>query len=118
MVVDDHSMLLKLVCVALKRTTQYDLKEFNSPDDLLNKYRSAPDSIRLVLTDYNMPQMDGPALCDRLHEIEPDLPVVLMSANPRARDELGSADFSGFLCKPFGEGDLHKLINTLIPANN
>ena len=40
--------------------------------------RLAPPDV--VLTDLRMPKMDGVSLCQRLHEIDPDLPVILMTA--------------------------------------
>jgi signal transduction histidine kinase len=39
--------------------------------------RAMPD---VVLTDLHMPNIDGVELCRRLHEIEPDLPVIVMTA--------------------------------------
>lgn len=35
----------------------------------------------VVLTDLEMPGIDGPELCRRLHELDPDLPVVVMTGH-------------------------------------
>lgn len=40
------------------------------------------DSIDLVLSDHNMPGMDGLELAEALHRDRPDLPVLLLSSNP------------------------------------
>jgi len=40
--------------------------------------RALPD---VVLTDLHMPRMDGLELCTRLHEIDDDLPVIIMTAH-------------------------------------
>lgn len=49
----------------------------NGEAALAEAARALPD---VVLTDLHMPTMDGMELCKRLHEIEVDLPVVLMTA--------------------------------------
>ena len=40
--------------------------------------RAAPD---VVLTDLAMQPMDGVELCKRLHELDPELPVIVMTAH-------------------------------------
>src|SRR5438552_1092494 len=55
----------------------------------------------LVLLDLRMPGMDGWEVQARLREVDPDLPVVFMTAAPRARVEAETHHAAGYLGKPF-----------------
>lgn len=61
--------------------------------------RMLPD---LVLTDRHMPGMDGIELCRRLHEIDRDLPVIVMTGDSDMRSVLESlrAGAEDYLTKP------------------
>jgi PAS domain S-box-containing protein len=61
--------------------------------------RALPD---VVLTDRNMPGMDGVELCRRLHEIDPDLPVIIMTAFSDMDAVIGGlrAGAADYLLKP------------------
>jgi PAS domain S-box-containing protein len=61
--------------------------------------RSLPD---LVLTDLEMPRMDGVALCKRLHELDPALPVIVMTGHSDTQSAIESlrAGAEDYLVKP------------------
>ena len=58
------------------------------------------DSIEILITDINMPEMDGYELVDRAHAIRSDLKVIMLSG--REPDGHGFP----FIRKPFFEQDL------------
>jgi CheY-like chemotaxis protein len=47
----------------------------------LAAFRADPDRFDLVLTDELMPEMTGSELASALHEIRPDLPIILMTGH-------------------------------------
>ena len=51
----------------------------------------------LVLSDITMPRLDGVSLALRLAETDSPIPIILMSAEPRAGTEVGA----DFIRKPF-----------------
>ena len=66
--------------------------------------RDALDCIKakgadLVITDYHMEGMDGADLVRELRAIEPDTPVIMVSANPEARQVGLAAGISRFVDK-------------------
>lgn len=66
----------------------------------LNKARDVlPD---LVLTDLQMPLLDGVELCQRLHEIDSELPIIVMSAHSSMQSVIHSlrAGAEDYLVKP------------------
>jgi two-component system chemotaxis response regulator CheY len=48
--------------------------------EALRLYQAEPAD--LLITDFRMPQMDGGQLLKRVRAIDPDLPAILISANP------------------------------------
>jgi DNA-binding NtrC family response regulator len=65
----------------------------------------APD---LILTDLKMPGMDGIQLLGRIHEQDPDLPVVVMTAFGEVETAVGAmrAGARDYLSKPVNVGEL------------
>jgi PAS domain S-box-containing protein len=66
---------------------------------LADAARELPD---LVLTDLQMPVMDGVTLCQRLHELDRDLPVIIMTAHSDMQSVIDSlrAGAEDYLIKP------------------
>ena len=70
----------------------------------------------LVLTDVVMPEMNGPALVERLHERNPALPVLFMSGHAEDLLERYGVDRVPLLRKPFTRSELlHEIRRTLNP---
>ena len=68
-------------------------------DALAEASRAPPD---VVLTDLQMPRMDGVELCQSLHAIDPDLPVIVVTASSEMQSVVGSlrAGAEDYLVKP------------------
>jgi CheY-like chemotaxis protein len=60
--------------------------------------------VDLVVTDINMPVMDGLELLSRMKETRPDMPVIVMSASadPGTKRRLASMGISQYVKKPLG----------------
>ena len=82
---------------------------------IINK--SKPD---IIVSDINMPGMDGYSLLKTLKKNYPDLPILLMTAYGNINDAVqamrdGATDY---LLKPFEPGDLLKKIQAYVPQTN
>lgn len=64
-------------------------------------------SYDLVITDIRMPDMDGFSLLDAIHEIQPDVPTVVMTGYATMEYALGAIrrGVHAFVMKPFGRGE-------------
>lgn len=84
--------------------------------EALQMFREHQGKIRLVLTDFIMPGMDGGELAERIRDIDPKVPIVLMSV-PLADDALellaGYSDLP-LLQKPFTYLDLYRAVVPLL----
>ena len=68
----------------------------------------------VVLTDHDMPEMDGLVLADRIRAAGFAMPIVLLSSNPAAaRDGAGAAHLSAVLQKPILRSDLYCRLTAL-----
>lgn len=68
--------------------------------------------VDLVISDVHMPVMDGPELVARLHQIDPNLPVIILNSIPGGDPSKGMAGRAiTCLGKPF---DLQKLRDAIV----
>ena len=78
LVVDDSKVDRRLVCEFLRKESQWTVEDAaNGVEALARMKSSAPD---LVLTDLNMPEMDGLELVNALRLHHPGVPVILITA--------------------------------------
>jgi class 3 adenylate cyclase len=126
LVVDDEVDLELLVKQKFRRKIRENKYEFifaNNGEEALVKVQDNPD-IDVILSDINMPVMDGLTLLTKLAQANPILKTVMVSAygdmqNIRAAMNLGAFDF---VCKPVDFQDLdvtiEKTMNHVTQARN
>jgi adenylate cyclase len=110
LVVDDEADLEALVKQKFRRKIRENVYEFvfaQNGEDALQKVSEHPD-LDIVLSDINMPIMDGLTLLSRLPEANPILKAIVVSAygdmqNIRTAMNRGAFDF---VCKPVDFEDL------------
>lgn len=113
--VDDELDLEFLICQKFKkniRTEGWKLLFARNGVEALEKLKEHPD-LDMVVTDLNMPEMDGLTLLSRLNQIDLPLKTIVISAygdmkNIRNAMNLGAFDF---LTKPIDLEDLKITIN-------
>jgi len=110
LVADDETDLETLIKQKFRRQirdAKYHFIFALNGNEAIEKLREHPDTC-IVLSDINMPQMDGLTLLGLLNESNPTLKTVMISAygdmnNIRTAMNLGAFDF---LCKPVNFSDL------------
>ncbi len=113
--VEDDDDIQRVARLSLERVGKMEVSIIGDPTaaiDAILAFR--PD---LVLLDWMMPVMDGPALFKRMRETEGlrELPVVFITAkaSPRELDELRSMGAAGVLSKPFSPKDLPEQLRAI-----
>ncbi|MEH6536538.1 MAG: adenylate/guanylate cyclase domain-containing protein [Psychroserpens sp.] len=110
LVVDDETDLEVLIKQKFRkkiREKEYEFVFAINGKDALNKVSEQPD-VDIVLSDINMPEMDGLTLLTKLHEVTPLIKAVIVSAygdmyNIRTAMNRGAFDF---ITKPINFEDL------------
>ena len=94
LIVDDEDHVRKMLTKVL---ANYDVIAVGSGAEALDTaMETKPD---LVITDIQMPDMDGYALLKKLREFHPDLPILALSGFATDAD-IREYDFDGFVSKP------------------
>ena len=115
LVVDDEPDLEPLVLQRMRRSIRQGRYSFvfaHNGVEALEKLDEAGGAIDMVLSDINMPQMDGLALLEHIPDVAPDIRSVIISAygdmkNIRAAMNRGAFDF---ITKPVDFDDLRVTI--------
>lgn len=112
LVVDDNPMILAILGEILP-TQECDVVLSRNPVSAINVFVSErPDAVML---DYCMPGMDGVELSQALHTLDPDCPLVMLTAfdDPGVRDRARRVGVGHFLTKPFLLRDLERVLGLL-----
>ena len=101
LIVDDDKNIGKMIEITLKKNKSYSIKAVTNGESSLKSIANyLPD---LVLLDIQMPGIDGIETLKRIKEIEPRIPVVMMSAHGTIEKAVQSMRHGAydFISKPF-----------------
>jgi CheY-like chemotaxis protein len=100
LVVDDEPLVLAITASMLEDLGCEVVTATNAPEALATL--SADPRVEILITDINMPGMDGYELVEKAKRVREELAVILLSGR--------EADGSGFplIRKPFSESDLKR----------
>jgi DNA-binding NtrC family response regulator len=74
--VDDHEVLARLSCEILEMQGYKAVSAYNA-EDALNKFDH--ESFDLLVTDFRMEGMNGLELAKRVHQKNPEVPVIIVT---------------------------------------
>jgi len=105
--VDDEESMLEISKKVLE-SLGYEVEVYNDPERAYQIFCSDPKRFDLVITDRIMPKMRGEKLAERIHDVTPEIPIVLCTGYsdlPRDRmiEELG---IRALVMKPLKMRDL------------
>lgn len=115
LVADDDILVLKLITRILT-TCGFEVLQAANGHEALKQLDSHQHNIALIITDYNMPNMDGLELANAVRSQEEynTIPLILITANADITSLLGEQRnvFSEIINKPFSS----ELISTKVTA--
>ncbi len=104
MAVDDSPTVVKFVSFAL-RSAGFKVVTATDGMDALEKLSAMPDGVDLIITDLNMPNVDGYEFIKTVRENQQysQLPIIILSSEEEEKDKkLGDeVGASSYLVKPF-----------------
>ncbi|MDA8053111.1 MAG: response regulator [Deltaproteobacteria bacterium] len=100
LIVEDSLFVVKFLSIAFKNAG-FKVKTASDGYEALEK--AIKDDINLIVTDLNMPEMDGITLLSSLKDnlSTKNIPVILMSSNMPSENEISKS--YAFLQKPFND---------------
>ena len=113
LIVDDEANILALMAETL-RLVGFATETALRGVDALSRIRGG--GIDLVLLDINMPIMDGFEVLEKIHQIKPGLPIIMLSARQEKTDVIeglrkGADDY---VSKPFSVEEVVMRINAVL----
>ena len=109
LVVDDRKEIRELLEAILTIRGYYAIKAKNGQEalELLRSHR-----VDLVISDINMPKMDGFVMLPLLRKLYPDLPVIMMTGyyDIYTKQEAIKQGANNFLSKPFRAQELISVV--------
>lgn len=105
LIVDDDPLMVRTLCDVLRRSG-YEARGAGSGEEAVATAGTA--TWAAVVMDVRMTGMSGVAACKRMREVDPELPVILMTAHsePDVLDEARSAGVTRIFGKPFAIPEL------------
>jgi two-component system OmpR family response regulator len=109
----DHEPLIRQLVAAVLRHRGWSVIEAADGSTALT---IAPNSLGLLVTDYEMPVLSGATLAERLRERDADLPVVMVSGDPSVAHRMRSlrGRRTALVTKPFPVEQLVSKIGVLV----
>lgn len=111
LIVDDSRTMREMISFTLKG--KYETIESFDGVDAIDKFKS--NKIDMVITDLNMPNMDGITLIKELRKLSKVPIITLTTESSNEKKDLGKqAGASGWIIKPFVPDKLLSVIQKLI----
>jgi two-component system, chemotaxis family, chemotaxis protein CheY len=115
-VVDDNALLVELASVILE-AAGYAVKQFSDPKAVLRAMQKADPKPAILVTDYEMGEINGLDLILSSHKIHPTLKTILLSGTVDSSISLGhTARVHRFLGKPYEPAQLKKIVADLMQS--
>lgn len=107
MVVDDDDSVRNFIVAVLEMRGVADVSSFRCGSEALAAFAAKPDQFTFVITDLDMPGMNGVELCQRLRALAPQLKIALATGNGSITEiEARQSGFNGLLSKPFTAAEI------------
>ena len=107
MLIDDEEIVINISEMMLKRLG-YRVLKAHSGYEGLQLFEENKSAIDLIISDFEMPKMNGKEVMDKLREIDPQIKVILSSGALTNADEKNVVNkgFNGFIQKPYNMNTL------------
>lgn len=101
-IVDDKIDILEIMQFQISELN-LNVLSFQNPNDALVKIKEQPHEIALIVSDFNMPSMNGFEFRKEILKFDKDIPFILCSAHVSKEDALNALEYkiTSFLSKPF-----------------
>jgi CheY-like chemotaxis protein len=107
LLIDDEEMVINISEMMLKKLG-YKVLKAHSGFEGLQLFEENKSKIDLIISDLEMPKMNGKEVMDKLREIDPQIKVMLSSGALTDTDEqdVMNKGFNGFIKKPYNMNTL------------
>jgi len=116
MVVDESQEVLDSLAMLLERLGRAEVFKFRSGEEALNCFALFRDEFELVITDLELPGLNGVELCRRMRNISPSAKIILSTGGAITPQQFAlCSGFNGVLQKPYSVADLWRVVKSVLP---
>lgn len=107
LLVDDDNIILKILHTAFKKA-EIECKACYNPNTAIDEFKKS--NFDIVITDFQMPRVNGVEVLRQVREVNPDVPVIMICGfvNEYIKKQALSGGISAYFEKPL---DVDKLID-------
>ncbi len=112
LIVDDSSTMRRIIKNSLKRIGFEDILEAENGKQALEIF----NDVDMILTDWNMPEMDGLEFVKRVRATNKQIPILMVTTNA-AKDDIVEALKNGvnnYIVKPFTPETLKEKVESVL----
>ncbi|HEY1663792.1 MAG TPA: response regulator [Verrucomicrobiae bacterium] len=114
MLVDDDNNVLVFMKDIITHFGGIEAECYQSPYAAFAAFSLTPNEYELVITDLEMPGMDGIELCHSILKLRPDAKVLLSTGSAAVTDKsVTNHGFSGLLHKPVPFAEMRRLLGDM-----
>jgi CheY-like chemotaxis protein len=117
LLVDDDPLVRNMLAEHFR--SNYEVLLAGDGVEAVYLFENNADQVAAVVTDLEMPRLNGQILEERVHHINPQLPVIIMSGafEKYARRNLARRPMTSFLGKPFEVSQLESMLELALAAD-
>ena len=117
LIVDDSSTMRRIVMNTLKRLGYEDFVEAADGEQALKKL--AEGGVECIITDWNMPNMNGLELILAIRKGNPTIPIMMVTTNAATTDliEAIKAGANNYIVKPFTPETLEAKLKAILEGD-
>lgn len=101
LIVDDSTTMLRIISNTLLRVGVENIMTAENGLDAFNKFSA--NRFDLIITDWNMPEMDGLEFVKKVREEDKDIPIIMVTTEGGKREVITAlkAGVNNYIVKPF-----------------
>jgi len=114
LVVDDSKTMVRIISNTLSRLGIKNIEKAYDGLEGLEKFKSS--NLDIVLTDWNMPNMNGLELVKRIRKSDQDIPIVMVTTEGGKREVITAikAGVDNYIIKPFTPAVLKEKLSDIL----
>jgi signal transduction histidine kinase len=114
--VDDQPMVIETGTLLLE-SIGYEVTNCSDPLKAVELLHHNSQAFDIIITDYNMPHLNGVALIEKLRVISPGLPAVLCTGDLDSLNLLSQSAINEVIMKPYGFAEISQTIKRMLQKN-
>jgi two-component system chemotaxis response regulator CheY len=120
LVLDDSKTMLRIISNTLKRIGHSDIVTAEDGVQGLEAYHKADGKFDIILTDWNMPEMNGYEFVKKIRNINQDVPIVMITTEGGKAEVIKAlkAGVNNYVVKPFTPQVLKSKLADILGEND